>query len=148
MQCDFPGVWVTWFVMFSYTGHLIGLAHGPLPLQIESLVKETPAVCIDPSGDSEGGGEMQGHLWSGHTLQSGFIYCGQQTTFGWRQLDPLLTRLPDIYCRTTGSEAVFICVFGYKERRWMETKTRTKHYPFASGSVLVKVRNIICPVNF
>lgn len=65
LQCDFPGVWVTWFVMFSYTGHLIGLAHGPLPLQIECLVKETPAVCIDPSGDSEGGGEMQGHLCDG-----------------------------------------------------------------------------------
>lgn len=64
LQCDFPGFWVTWHVTLSHTGHLIGLARGPVPLQIEAFVekktnKKKPtmrAVWVHPSGDSEGGG--------------------------------------------------------------------------------------------
>lgn len=55
LQCDFPGFWVTWFVTFFHSGHLIGPACGPIPLQIEAVVKKTQAVCAGPSGDSGGG---------------------------------------------------------------------------------------------
>lgn len=116
-----------------------------------SLVYKTPTVCIDPSGDSGGGGFSEQKCkvtcvmaWSRFTAMR---YLLRPENHLWLEAAGStfnLTVWDLLQNNWTWSSFKFFFFYGYKERRWIEPKTSSRHYVFISGSVLVKARNIFC----